>query len=180
MVEPPSSNPPVGGPPMPSPSGESKLGIKEDELGIKEDRLGIKEDKLRIKEDEPSPPTKSLDSQRVLKWACFTSPSLEAHVDTPFLMPITLPLLLLTHQPPSLRLPEEPAPSTPSPPTMSHDMLVDQLKHLESLVDSVLATVVIQAATSQLVILSPHTRRAIELLNMLITPTSDTTCLAPA
>jgi hypothetical protein len=141
-VEPPSSNPPAEGPqrtrPLntPSSSGESKL---------------------RIKEDKPSPPTKSPDSQQVLKWARFTSPGLEAHVDAPFLVPITLPLSSSTHQPPSLRLPEEPAPSTPSPPTTSHDVPVDQLKHLESLVDSVLAAVdIIQAATSQPVILSPH------------------------
>ena len=165
-VEPPSSNLPVGGPQRPRPlntpssSGESELGIKEDEL---------------------SPPTKSLDSQRVLKQARFTSPGLEAHVNAPFLTSITLPPLLSTHQPPSPKLPEEPAPSTLLPPTTSHDVPVDQLKHLESLVDSVLAAVVIiQAAMSQPVILSPHTRRAIELLNTLVTPTSATTCLAPA
>jgi hypothetical protein len=165
-VEPPSSNPPAGGPQRtrppntPSSSGESELGIEE---------------------DEPSPPTKSPDSQRVLKRARFTSPGLEAHVDAPFLAPITLPPSSSTHQPPSPRLPEEPAPSTPSPPTTSHDVPVDQLKHLESLVDSVLAAVVIiQAATSQPVILSPHTRRAIELLNTLVAPTSATTCSAPA
>jgi len=165
-VEPPSSNPPAGGPQRPRPpntpssSGESELGIKE---------------------DEPSPPSKSLDSQRVLKRARFTSPGLEAHVDAPFLAPITLPPSSSTHQPPSPRLPEEPAPSTPSPPTTSHDVPVDQLKHLESLVDSVLAAVVIiQAAMSQPVALSPHTRRAIELLNTLVAPTSATTCSAPA
>jgi hypothetical protein len=165
-VEPPSSNPPAGGPQRtcppntPSSSGESELRIEEDEL---------------------SPPTKSPDSQWVLKQAHFTSPGLEAHVDAPFLAPITLPPLSSTHQPPSPRLPEEPAPFTPSPPATSHDVPVDQLKHLESLVDSVLAAVVIiQAATSQPVILSPHTRRAIELLNTLVAPTSATTCLALA
>jgi hypothetical protein len=164
-VEPPSSNPPAGGSQRPRPlntsssSGESELGIEEDEL---------------------SPPTKSPDSQRVLKRARFTSPGLEAHVDAPFLAPITLPPSSSTHQPPPLRLPEEPAPSTPSLPTTSHDVPVDQLKHLESLVDSVLAAVVIiQAATPQLVVLSPHTRRALELLNKLVAPTSATTCSAP-
>ena len=60
-------------------------------------------------------------------------------------------------------------------------LLVDQLKHLESLVDLVLVTVVIiQAATSQPVILSPHTQRDIELLNTLVAPTSATTCPALA
>jgi hypothetical protein len=55
----------------------------------------------------------------------------------------------------------------------------DHLKHLESLVDSVLATVVIiQAATSQPVVLSPHTRRALELLNKFVAPNSATTCSA--
>ena len=147
-------------PNTPSSSGESELGIKE---------------------DEPSPLTKSPDSQRVLKQARFTSPGLEAHVDAPFLASITLPPSSSTHQPPSPRLPEEPAPSTLSPPTTSHVVPVDQLKHLESLVDSVLAAVVIiQAATSQPVILSPHTQRAIELLNTLVAPTSATTCSAPA
>jgi len=165
-VEPPSSNLPAGGPQHPRPPNTPSSSGKP---------------KLRIEEDELSPPTKSPDSQRVLKRAHFTSPGLEAHVDAPFLAPITLPPSSSTHQPPSLRLPEEPAPSTPPPPTMSHDVPVDQLKHLESLVDSVLAAVIIiQAATSQPVVLSPHTRRAIELLNMLIAPTSATTCSALA
>ena len=94
-VEQPSSNPPVEGsqclhpPNMPSYSGELKL---------------------REKEDEKSPPTKSLDSQWVLKWACFTSPGPEAHVNTSFLKSITLSSSLLTQQPPTPRSSEEPAP----------------------------------------------------------------------
>ena len=59
-------------------------------------------------------------------------------------------------------------------------MPVEQLKHLELLVDSVLATVtIIQATTSQPVILSPHTQRALKLLNKLVAPTLATTHSAP-
>jgi hypothetical protein len=164
-VEPPSSNPPAEGsqclcpPNMPSCSGELEL---------------------REEEDEQSPPTKSPDSQWVLKRARFTSPGPEAYVDAPFLESITLSSSSSILQPPTPRSSEEPAPSTTPPPAMSHDVPVDYLKHLESLVDFVLAAVVaIHAATSQPVILSPHTRRALELLNKFAAPTSATTRSAP-
>jgi len=163
-VEPPSSNPPAGASqrlrPLDTPpsSGEVEL-----ELGVAE--------------HEPAPTTKSPESQRVVKRARFTSPGPDAHADAPFLASSSPPLPSLT-LPPTLRSPEETAFSTsPLPATSRVDMPADQLKHLESLVDSVLATVVIiQATSTQPVILSPHTRRALELLNKFVAPTPATTC----
>ena len=163
-VEPPPPNLPVGGSPCPHPPNTPPSGDLE----------------LRIEEDKPHPPTKSPDSQWILKWACLTSPGPEAHAHAPFLAPITLPSSSLTQQPPISRSLEEPAPSIQPPPATSQNVPVDLLKHLKSLVDSVLAAVVIiQAATSQPVILSPHTQRALKLLNKFATPTSATTCSAP-
>ena len=165
-VEPPSSNPPAGvsqrpHPPHSSPSpGEAELGIAE---------------------HEPTLLTKSPESQRVVKRARFTSPGPEVYADAPFLTSSTPPIPSRTQSPPNSRLPDETAPSTPPPFAASRtDMPADQLKHLESLVDSVLATVVIiQATSTQPVTLSPHTREALELLNKLVAPTSVTTRSAP-
>ena len=162
MVEPPSSNPPVGGSQHPQPLHTPLSSEPE----------------LRVEEDEPTSSTKSPETQRVLKRARFTSPGPEAHVDAPFLVSTTPPLSLFlsTQQPPTLRTPEETAPPTLPPPAMSCDVPADYLRHLESLVDSVLATVVIiQAATSQPVVLSPHMQRALELLNKFVAPNSATT-----
>jgi len=164
-VEPPSSNPPAGGSQHPQPP-HAPLS-SEPELGV---------------EENPSSSTKSPEPQRVLKRAHFTSPGPEAHIDALFLASTTLPLSLFssTQQPPTLRTPEETAPPILPLPATSHDMPADHFKHLELLVDSVLTTVVIiQAATSQPAVLSPHMRRALELLNKLVAPNSATTCPAP-
>ena len=164
MVEPPPPNPPVGGSPCPHPSNTPPSG----------------ELKLRIEENEPHPPIKSPNSQQILKQVCFASLGSKAHADTSFFTPITLSLSSSTQQPLISRSLEKLASSIQPPPTISQDMPVDLLKHLESLVDFVLAAVVIiQAATSQPVILSPHTQRALELLNKFATPTFATTCSAP-
>ena len=62
----------------------------------------------------------------------------------------------------------------------SQDVPADHLKHLETLVDSMLATVtIIQADSTCLVILSPHAWKALDLLNIVIAPPPVTTCLPP-
>ena len=124
---------------------------------------------------EALPHTKSPSSQGVIKWARITSPGPEAQADAPFLASATLPLQ--TPRQPDSRPPND-LPSTPPSPTASYDVVANQLKHLESLVDSVLATVVIiQAASSQPITLSTHMQEALELLNKLVVPaTSARSC----
>jgi hypothetical protein len=164
-VEPPPSNP-HGGPShrAHSPDTASSSGDAEPESA----------------QQEPIPPTKSPQSQRVVKRARFTSPGPETHVDAPFLAPTASPLPPLTHQPPTARSPAEAPPSTLPLSATSCDVPADQLEHLESLVDSMLATVaVIQAASTQPVVFSPHTLKALSLLNMLVAPTPATTRPVP-
>ena len=164
-VKPPPSNP-LGGPShrARSPDTASSSGDAEPESA----------------QQEPIPPTKSLQSQRVVKQAHFTSPGPETHVDAPFLAPSTSPLPPSTHQPPTTRSPAEAPPSTLPMSATSCDIPADQLEHLESLIDSMLAMVaVIQAASTQLVVFSPHTLKALSLLNMLVAPTPATTRPVP-
>lgn len=131
-------------------------------------------------QQEPIPPTKSPQTQRVVKRARFTSPGPETHVDAPFLAPSVSPLPPSTHQPPSARSPAEAPPSTSPLSATSCDVPADQLEHLESLVDSMLTTVaVIQAASTQPVVFSPHTLKALSLLNTLVAPTPATTRSVP-
>jgi hypothetical protein len=139
-VKPPPSNPPAGGsqhlcPPILPPSGEAEVGA-EGEL-------------------ELTPHMKSLSSQHMIKWAHITSPGPEANTDAPFLMSTTLPPPQSPQQPDSRSLNE--LLSTPPLPTASYDVVADQTKHLELLIDSILATVIImpQSSSSKLLLLSP-------------------------
>lgn len=131
--------------------------------------------------ESPSHTTSPL-SQRVNNWARFTTPDPDAHVDAPSRASTTLP-----PSPPQRQQPHHGPPNeAPLPlPTMSYDVTAEQLKHLETLVDSVLATVaIIQAASHQPVAFSAHTQEALKLLNKLVVPataasSSTTTCPAP-
>ena len=58
-------------------------------------------------QQEPIPPTKSPQSQHVVKQARFTSPGPETHVNASFLAPSASPLPSSTHQPPTMRSPAE-------------------------------------------------------------------------
>ena len=165
MVEPPPSNL-LGGPShrARSPETASSSGDAEPEST----------------QQEPIPSTKSPQTQCVVKWARFTSPGPETHVNAPFL-PLSAPALPpSTHQPPTVRSPAEAPLSTLPSSATSCDIPADQLEHLELLVDSMLTTVVvIQAASTQPVVFSPHMLKALSLLNTLVTPTPATTRSVP-
>ena len=125
--------------------------------------------------------TTSPQSQRMVKQARFTSLGPEAHVDAPFLTSSTsLPSPSIQPLPLTMRPPEEAPPSMLPRSSTSCDVPADHLKHLETLAYSMLATVaIIQAASTCPVILSPHARKALDLLNTLVAPPPVTTCPPP-
>lgn len=164
-VEPPPPNAPLEG------SHSSRTSTSQASAGEAESGAG-----------EATPTlTTSPQSQRVVKRARFTSPGPEAHVDAPFLASSTsLPSPSIQPLPLATRPPEEAPPSTLPRSATSCDVPADHLKHLETLADSMLATVaIIQAASTCPVILSPHARKALDLLNTLVAPPPATTCPPP-
>lgn len=70
-------------------------------------------------------------------------------------------------------------PTTP-PPVPPEDIVMDQVKHLEGLLDSVLATlVIIQAASNTDIALSEHSRHALKVVNSLLQPKSNVDISCP-
>ncbi|KAF8954927.1 hypothetical protein BDZ97DRAFT_1862202, partial [Flammula alnicola] len=115
--------------------------------------------------------TKSPHTKRVVKRGRTTNHSLRS--DTP---PSSTPPGL-----PGGSLHAEALASTQPPPPASHDVAGTQLDRLESLLDSVLATLtIIQASSTMPVVLSMHSRDALYVLNKMLHLDQPLTATAPA
>ncbi|KAJ3496135.1 hypothetical protein NLJ89_g10527 [Agrocybe chaxingu] len=152
-----------------------KLGIKLSEPAhspcrwAHDDRAPRKQPPPESESDEAkaSHQKKSPHTKRTVKKGRTTyTPATDNGPDTPaFLPPHAKPLS--TDVPPAESHHHAPTPQTQPEP----DAVTAQAKHLESLLDSVLATlVIIQAATNTAVTLSNHSRQALKLLNTLLPP----------